>query len=400
MLTTPDTPIEMKVFHGGGMQSDLQKLETPPIDMKVYKGGAQDTIRLSVGLVVRVVDDSLKEDIQNLKFTGDEQILFDKYLRFNHPFIKKFIVSDAVKEDFFEFWRVYVNYDGTNKYTLMTRKEGRTIQRFMEKVLDAYREYLMTTVVQFLLKQDNPEELELHLHPPPKETFHLLETMQLPVPEPKPKPEENLDESNTNSVFNESNTNSVFNESNTNSEFDESNANSEFDTSNANSEPEKPEKPEKPDLRDELREFIKETFAASDKSEKSKEYTPENKIMKVIYKLNTVITSVKDYQEKIMNAPLITSLSFKPEILPEQIITYDLKKDPKITEFLRKLVKVNISTFTPVHKQEFLGFFLKIISGQASKDLYIEKITAKAKGGKRTTRRSKLSNSLKTKHQK
>lgn len=397
MLTTPDTPIEMKVFQGGGtqvesesgMQSDLQKLETP-IDMKMYKGGAQETIRLSVGLVVRVVDDSLKEDIQNLKFTGDEQILFDKYLRFNHPFIKKFIVSDAVKEDFFEFWKVYVNYDGTNKYTLMTRKEGRTIQRFMEKVLDAYREYLMTTVVQFLLKQDNPEELELHLHPPPKETFHLLETVQLPVPEPEPNPEpqaepegqENLDESNTNSEFNESNTNS------------------EFDNSNANSEPEKPEKPEKPDLRDELREFIKETFAASDKSEKSKEYTPENKIMKVIYKLNTVITSVKDYQEKIMNAPLITSLSFKPEILPEQIIKYDFKKDPKVTEFLRKLIKVNISTFTPVHKQEFLGFFLKIISGQASKDLYIEKITAKAKGGKRTTRRSKLSNSLKAKHQK
>jgi hypothetical protein len=389
MLTTPDTPIEMKVFHGGGTQveSDLQKLETP-IDMKMYKGGAQETIRLSVGLVVRVVDDSLKEDIQNLKFTGDEQILFDKYLRFNHPFIKKFIVSDAVKEDFFEFWKVYVNYDGTNKYTLMTRKEGRTIQRFMEKVLDAYREYLMTTVVQFLLKQDNPEELELHLHPPPKETFHLLETVQLPVPEPELKPEpqaepegqENLDESNTNSEFNESNTNS------------------EFNNSNANSEPEKPEKPEKPDLRDELREFIKETFAASDKSEKSKEYTPENKIMKVIYKLNTVITSVKDYQEKIMNAPLITSLSFKPEILPEQIIKYDFKKDPKLTEFLRKLIKVNISTFTPVHKQEFLGFFLKIISGQASKDLYIEKITAK--GGKRTTRRSKLSNSLKAKHQK
>jgi len=390
MLTTPDTPIEMKVFHGGGsesgLQSDLQKLETP-IDMKVYKGGAQDTIRLSVGLVVRVVDDSLKEDIQNLKFTGDEQILFDKYLRFNHPFIKKFIVSDAVKEDFFEFWKLYVNYDGTNKYTLMTRKEGRTIQRFMEKVLDAYREYLMTTVVQFLLKQDNPEELELHLHPPPKETFHLLETVQLPVPEPKPQPEpeENLDESNTNSEFNESNTNS---------EFDTSNANSNSDESNTNSEP------EKPDLRDELREFIKETFAASDKSEKSKEYTPENKIMKVIYKLNTVITSVKDYQEKIMNAPLITSLSFKPEILPEQIIKYDFKKDPKLTEFLRKLIKVNISTFTPVHKQEFLGFFLKIISGQASKDLYIEKITAKAKGGKRTTRRSKLSNSLKAKHEK
>lgn len=383
MLTTPDTPIEMKVFQGGGMQM----LETP-IDMKVYKGGAQETIRLSVGLVVRVVDDSLKEDIQALKFTGDEQILFDKYMRFNHPFIKKFILSDAVKEDFFEFWKVYVNYDGTNKYTLMTRKEGRTIQRFMEKVLDVYREYLMTTVVQFLLKQDNPEELELHLHPPPKESFHLLETVQLPVPEPKaqPEPQENLDESNININTNSGSEGSI---TNTNSEFDESNANSDSDESNAE---------EKPDLRDELREFIKETFVASDKSEKSKEYTPEKKIMKVIYKLNTVITSVKDYQEKIMNAPLITSLSFKPEILPEQIIKYDFKKDPKITDFLRKLIKVNVSTFAPVHKQEFLGFFLKIISGQASKDLYIEKITTK--GGKRTTRRSKLSNSLKAKHQK
>lgn len=382
MLSTPTVPIEMKVFQGGGM------LEAPkePVEMTVYKGGSnstvahptkadQETIRLSVGLVVRVVDDSIKEDIQHLTFTGDEQILFDKYLRFNHPFIKKFILSEAVREDFFEFWKIYVNYDGTNKFTLMTKKEGRTIQRFMRKVLDAYREYLMTTVVQFLLKQDNPEELELHLHPPPKETYHLLETVTLPVEEITVPDKESNQES---VVTEESNQGSVVTEESNQESTDTEESNQESDY-----------------VRDHLRNFIVESFRASGKTRQEK--TPEYKIMKVVNKLNSEIKDVKEYQEKIMNAPLITSQSFVPEILPEQIIQYDFNKEKKITEFLRKLVKVNVSKFSSANKQAFLGFFLKIISGTDSKDKFIRKISLK--GGKRTTRRLlKLSNSLKSKH--
>jgi hypothetical protein len=139
------------------------------------------TVKLSAGYRVRRIPEDvdqeaeLMEDIKNLRFTADEQIFFDNYLKFKHPFIRRYISgTKEAQERFYSFWRTFVIYDGTDSFNLLTYKEGQEVQRFMKEVLVAYREYLMSNVLQFLLSSESPGDLQNELNPPPPETLELL----------------------------------------------------------------------------------------------------------------------------------------------------------------------------------------------------------------------------------
>ena len=225
LLAQPSHPIEMKVFHGGGLPMDgggaSSLLPTPsaPIEMKVFQGGGeenrgeenrgeenrgeetntrgqwisnargtrrlksppaplkQDFHILSNGLTVRFVDDSVKGDILTLKFTQDEQTLFDDELHFGHPFIREWLQRDANKEKWFTFWKTFTNFDGTDKFTLMTYQEGQLIQRFKREVYEAYRQYLLEATLPFLLKSQNPHAVKLITNPPEEQKGFLFETV-------------------------------------------------------------------------------------------------------------------------------------------------------------------------------------------------------------------------------
>jgi hypothetical protein len=149
----------VQVYERRGEELRNESAETPKkpdvIDLTSDPVKAE-TIRLSSGYRVRYVTDAIKNDIINLKFTPMEQELFDTVIHFNHEFIKKYITSsDQSKEAFFKFWQTYINKDGTSKLVLMTNKEGREIQDYLQSVLEAYRKELQEKTLYFLRKQDS-----------------------------------------------------------------------------------------------------------------------------------------------------------------------------------------------------------------------------------------------------
>lgn len=140
-------------------------------------------------------DDSEKERIQALDFKGDEELIFKNLLHFDHPYIRIYLQEEEVKEDWYEFWRLYVNFDGSNKFNLLTYQEGRFIQSFMKKVWKAYQKYLLNGALTYLLKSKSPIQLYEYLNPPKKTTGFLFETIER-VPTAKEEEEEKGPEEN------------------------------------------------------------------------------------------------------------------------------------------------------------------------------------------------------------
>jgi hypothetical protein len=152
---------------------------------KTIESSEVATKKLSNGLTVRVVDNSFKDNIQSLQFTEDENLIFEKELHFDHPFIKEWLQKDENKEKWYEFWKTYINFDGSNKFHLMTYEEGQKIQRFKKEVYEAYRQYLLSAALPFLLKSTNPHALKVLLNPPEEKKGFLFETVQTPPNETK-----------------------------------------------------------------------------------------------------------------------------------------------------------------------------------------------------------------------
>jgi hypothetical protein len=119
------------------------------------------TRTLSSGHIVRFVDDSVKGDIQALRFTPDEKEIFNRIFKVGRSFVKEFIQKPENKESWFSFWRLFINLDGTNTLSLMTNKEAREISIFLQNVFDAYRKYLFNNAVGYLLSADvQPQIIE------------------------------------------------------------------------------------------------------------------------------------------------------------------------------------------------------------------------------------------------
>ena len=125
----------------------------PGLD-RIQEGGA-DTIKIGEFRVRN--PETAKEAIKELSFTQSEELLF-KRLGFDKPFIRKYITkpdaspeeSNASKQAFFDFWKLYVLMDGTSQFSLMTKKESQEVQGYMREILDAYRSYLSESALKLL----------------------------------------------------------------------------------------------------------------------------------------------------------------------------------------------------------------------------------------------------------
>ena len=157
---------------------------------RIQTGGASilestKLVKLAKGFRVRVPDESNKEEIKNLDFTADEERLFEDYLKFDKAFVKRYISkSDQTKQEFYDFWKLFVEKDGTDGYTLMTKAEGKNLQKYMEDIVYAHRDYLLQSALRLLRKQDNPQHFEDVLNPKEEEGFIFAEVKPSEVPEP------------------------------------------------------------------------------------------------------------------------------------------------------------------------------------------------------------------------
>ena len=110
--------------------------EKAEADAEAAAKGRNDIIYLANGFRVRNPE-TAKESIKALKFddTTDEQELFDSI--FGDPFFKEWIPKNA--DSFYtEFWKIYVEKDGTDGFTMMTKKEFSSVKNFMKTALTAH----------------------------------------------------------------------------------------------------------------------------------------------------------------------------------------------------------------------------------------------------------------------
>jgi hypothetical protein len=149
-------------------------------------------VKLEKGFRVRVPDETIKKEIMALDFTSEEQRLFEDFLKFDKAFVKRYIGNtQQSKEDFYEFWKLLIEKDGTDGYTLMTKTEGKKLQSYMENIVYAHRDYLIQSALRLLRKQDNPEHFEDVLSPEPKEEgFIFAEVKPREVPQLEVPPSE------------------------------------------------------------------------------------------------------------------------------------------------------------------------------------------------------------------
>ena len=140
-------------------------------------------VKLEKGFRVRLPDDSIKQEIMDLDFTPEEKRLFEEYLKFDKVFVKGYISSsEQTKQDFYDFWKLFVEKDGTDGYTLMTKSEGKKLQKYMEDIVYAHRDYLIQSALRLLRKQDNPEHFEDIMNPEKKEGFLFTEVKPRVLP--------------------------------------------------------------------------------------------------------------------------------------------------------------------------------------------------------------------------
>jgi hypothetical protein len=381
--------------------------ETPITNIQVSDD--IETVKLSNGIRVRAIPDDpekeklLKEDIQSLHFTNEEEILFRDYLKLDHPFIRGYITSAEMKEDFYKFWKLYVSYDGSDNFILSTYNEGIFIQRFLKKVLEAYRKYLMSTSLAYLMKQEEsdykkePEgelgyelfditygEPKLAVSPEQLEADKKRDSIDKAILEEENKEAEDADElevirrveraekaeglSGSEQGITDKVVGSTVAASASASASAEAEAEAEAKT-------EVEEEVQVKSKNEELREIITKIFT-------EKSATPEIKVMRVIKELDDRIPNKQTYQQKIMNSPLITVSSLiKNKIPPSKLIEYDFEKNPSITEFLRTLLKVDLSStkFKKEDRTQFVIFFSKVVSNEAAARLssYIAPIAEK-----------------------
>ena len=372
----PKAPEEASVPEEASIPQEAEEAKVPKESKTHDLYDDVETVKLSNGIRVRSIPEDpekemmLKGDIQALHFTNEEEILFRDVLKFDHPFIRGFITSPEMKEDFYTFWKTYITYDGSDTFLLLTYNEGRIIQKFMKTVLRAYREYLMNTSLAYLMKQEESD------YEKEKESELGYELFNIQYGEPKvARSSEELEAEKKQIAID-----SAIQEK---EDKEEEHAEEIVDirrveraekaeglpgteqgltqeisnTSVGEEEPELP-KPKNQDLRD----MITKIF--SDAS-----IQPERKIMKVIQELDSHIPNKALYQQKIMNAPLITMSSLIKNKIPiSDIIKYDFVKNPSITDFLRTLLKVDLSStkFKKEDRTQFVIFFSKVVTNEAA----------------------------------
>ena len=136
-------------------------------DFLKYFSGDQnekyELIKLANDFFVREIplnsekESSYKKDILSFKFVADEELLFNKVLKFNNPYIKEYIESQP--EEFYTFWKTFIKYDATDEFRFTTKKEELLIRNYLKTLLILVRGKIQKTALQFLFKTVNPNEV-------------------------------------------------------------------------------------------------------------------------------------------------------------------------------------------------------------------------------------------------
>ena len=190
ILPQPSEAARILPIQGGGantvVSNDSSESEQPEPEPDANKPEPKrpKTVKLMKGFRVRLPEE-YKNEIMNLDFTDEEQRLFNDYLRFNKTFvIDRIKKTEESKKEFYEFWKLFVEKDGTDGFTLMTKLEGRKIQKYMEDIVYAHREYLIQSALRLLRKQDNPQQFKDLTTPSEEEGFLFTEISVPTVPDP------------------------------------------------------------------------------------------------------------------------------------------------------------------------------------------------------------------------
>jgi hypothetical protein len=134
----------------------------------------------------------IKDDIVNYRFKFDEAVLFDELFGKYGDFIRWYINEDpdnrsARQDEFFLFWKNFVNIDGIDNFQLRLTKEGLAAQNYLRKTIPhAYLNYLTRKALPFLLKHGNPSMYKEMYQPVPLDgSITTVEEVQGPPPEDK-----------------------------------------------------------------------------------------------------------------------------------------------------------------------------------------------------------------------
>jgi hypothetical protein len=99
ILPQPESRAPMEYVQGGGGPGSVVSVATANRAANASPRAKGHLKTLTNGLTVRYVTEDIKDDIMNLRFEGGEQILFDKHLKFNTPFIRRYIGIESTKDN-------------------------------------------------------------------------------------------------------------------------------------------------------------------------------------------------------------------------------------------------------------------------------------------------------------
>lgn len=171
LFDQPATRVPLQLVQGGGGPSPQPNISNANLKT------------LTNGIVVRYVTPDIKEDIMNLKFIEGEQRLFDTHLRFNNPFIVKYITSTpSKKEGFYKFWEIYINEDGTDGFHRMTGRKASAMKRYLEEIWKGYETYLIEGALRYIQKKDDAKAFEVLYEPKGEATVFDMFFERIPVP--------------------------------------------------------------------------------------------------------------------------------------------------------------------------------------------------------------------------
>jgi hypothetical protein len=320
-----------------------------PIPVQV--GGGKKFITLSNRIRVRYVTDDMKEEITAMKFTPSEQLIFDEVIYFKNPYVLKYIKENP--DDFFEFWKAYINNDGTDKLHFIFKDKDLIYDRFLRKLLTSLQKQLLEGAQRMLLKQGKPVKFE-EMYVPVKEEAYIpevkVEEKKAPLPEKAEEAEEEEAEE-AEEVEEESNVNSV--NASESAESRESAESAESDgTKKSSIRP--PKIKDAADILKEIKDAVKTNIIAS---------TAPDKILERM--LDGLSFKIKDSNElkkivKKSKFPTRFNIQGKEITLKDFLDTRYAKSEKDLIKFLNQLLSISLDSIKDkLIKDKFIAFFKK-----------------------------------------
>jgi len=328
---------------------DLLPQPVNPIPVQV--GGGKKFITLSNRIRVRYVTDDMKEEITAMKFTPSEQLIFDEVIYFKNPYVLKYIKENP--DDFFEFWKAYINNDGTDKLHFIFKDKDLIYDRFLRKLLTSLQKQLLEGAQRMLFKQGKPVKFE-EMYVPVKESFAAyipevkVEEKKAPLPK---KAEEVEEDEEVKEVEEESNVNSL--NASESAESRESAESAESDgTKKSSIRP--PKIKDAADILKEIKDAVKTNIIASTASDKILE--------RMLDGLSFKIKDSNELKKIVKKSKFPTRFNIQEKVitLKDFLDTRYAKSEKDLIKFLNQLLSISLDSIKDkLIKDKFIAFFKK-----------------------------------------